>query len=111
MERKKQNVCGGCQDHEVLNAMKSRSMFYDSAKSNDGKEVNDGVDDCDNDCFGGCIGVILMIVAMLLKKMVFMVVVMVVQYLHRHVHILGYYALCQAIVSVILQDKSQAQAP
>eukprot|EP00957_Ditylum_brightwellii_P185911 14153928-Ditylum_brightwellii.AAC.1 len=56
MERKKQNVGGGCQDHEVLNATKSRSVFYDGAKSNDGKEVNGGVDDCVDNCFDGCVG-------------------------------------------------------
>eukprot|EP00957_Ditylum_brightwellii_P194088 14780971-Ditylum_brightwellii.AAC.1 len=53
MERKKQNVSGECQDHEVLNATKSRSVLYDSAKLNDGKEVIVGVDDCVDNCFDG----------------------------------------------------------
>eukprot|EP00957_Ditylum_brightwellii_P042866 3244553-Ditylum_brightwellii.AAC.1 len=35
----KLNACG-------LNAMKSRSVLYDSVISNEGKEVGDGVDDC-----------------------------------------------------------------
>eukprot|EP00957_Ditylum_brightwellii_P123802 9437414-Ditylum_brightwellii.AAC.1 len=41
MERKKQNSSGKCQDREVLSAIKSRSVLYDSAKSNDGKEVDE----------------------------------------------------------------------
>eukprot|EP00957_Ditylum_brightwellii_P085530 6505629-Ditylum_brightwellii.AAC.2 len=35
--------------------MKSRSVLYDSAKSNDGKEVDDDVDDCVDNCFDGCV--------------------------------------------------------
>eukprot|EP00957_Ditylum_brightwellii_P103046 7853253-Ditylum_brightwellii.AAC.1 len=50
MGRKKQNECGECQDHGVLNVMKSRSLLYDSVKSNDGKEVDDIVDRCINSC-------------------------------------------------------------
>eukprot|EP00957_Ditylum_brightwellii_P074970 5697200-Ditylum_brightwellii.AAC.1 len=54
MQRKKLNSSGACQDHEVPNAMKSRSVLYDSAKSNDRKEFDetmllndvDDVDDC-----------------------------------------------------------------
>eukprot|EP00957_Ditylum_brightwellii_P055132 4178822-Ditylum_brightwellii.AAC.1 len=55
MERKKQNVSGECQDHEVPNATKSRSMLYDSAKSDDGKEVDVGVDDCVDNHFDECV--------------------------------------------------------
>eukprot|EP00957_Ditylum_brightwellii_P161871 12324450-Ditylum_brightwellii.AAC.1 len=40
MERKKKNSSGECQDNEILNATKRRSVLYDSAKSNDGKEVD-----------------------------------------------------------------------
>ena len=36
MVRKKQNTSGECQDHDVPNVTKSRSLLYDSAKLNDG---------------------------------------------------------------------------
>eukprot|EP00957_Ditylum_brightwellii_P008696 660109-Ditylum_brightwellii.AAC.1 len=48
MERKKQNAYG-------LNAAKSRSLLYDSAISNEGKEVDDGVDDYNDNHFNGCV--------------------------------------------------------
>eukprot|EP00957_Ditylum_brightwellii_P047664 3621378-Ditylum_brightwellii.AAC.1 len=53
MERKKQKSSGECQDYEVPNATKSRSVLYDSTKLKDGKEVNVGVDDCVNNHFDG----------------------------------------------------------
>eukprot|EP00957_Ditylum_brightwellii_P096675 7362798-Ditylum_brightwellii.AAC.1 len=53
MERKKQNTSGECQDHEFLNVMKIRSVLYYSAKSNDGKEVIVGIDDCVENHFDG----------------------------------------------------------
>eukprot|EP00957_Ditylum_brightwellii_P063643 4830718-Ditylum_brightwellii.AAC.2 len=40
MGRKQQNACGECQDHAVPNVTKSRHLLYDSAKLNDGKEVD-----------------------------------------------------------------------
>eukprot|EP00957_Ditylum_brightwellii_P156979 11947318-Ditylum_brightwellii.AAC.1 len=54
MERKKQNSSGECQDHEGLNETKSRSVLYDSAKLNDGKEVDDAMllNDVDNSVDG-----------------------------------------------------------
>eukprot|EP00957_Ditylum_brightwellii_P207542 15353440-Ditylum_brightwellii.AAC.1 len=36
-----QNACGECQDHGVPNMTKSRRLLYDSAKLNDGKEVDE----------------------------------------------------------------------
>eukprot|EP00957_Ditylum_brightwellii_P048046 3648736-Ditylum_brightwellii.AAC.1 len=41
MERKRLNSSGEWQDHEVLNATKSKNVLYDSTKSNDGKEVDE----------------------------------------------------------------------
>eukprot|EP00957_Ditylum_brightwellii_P202235 15329223-Ditylum_brightwellii.AAC.1 len=37
---KEHNVCGECQDHGVPNVTKSRNWLSDSAKLNDGKEVD-----------------------------------------------------------------------
>eukprot|EP00957_Ditylum_brightwellii_P183665 13989763-Ditylum_brightwellii.AAC.1 len=56
MERKKQKAYGECPDHQVLNVMKHRSVMYDSATLNDGKEVDVAFDDCVNDHFNGCVG-------------------------------------------------------
>eukprot|EP00957_Ditylum_brightwellii_P029807 2254714-Ditylum_brightwellii.AAC.1 len=54
MGRKKQNAYGKCQDHGLPNVIKSRSWLYDSAKSNDGKEVDYiGVNDHVNNYFDG----------------------------------------------------------
>eukprot|EP00957_Ditylum_brightwellii_P088198 6718230-Ditylum_brightwellii.AAC.1 len=54
-ERKKQNASDECQDHEVPNVTKSRSVLYDSAKLNDGKEVDETMllTDVDNSVDGG----------------------------------------------------------
>eukprot|EP00957_Ditylum_brightwellii_P133053 10145515-Ditylum_brightwellii.AAC.1 len=54
-ERKKLNLSSESQDYEVPNAIKSRSMLYDSAKSNDRKEVYVGIDDCVKHHFDGCV--------------------------------------------------------
>eukprot|EP00957_Ditylum_brightwellii_P131284 10013009-Ditylum_brightwellii.AAC.1 len=53
MGRMKQNASGECQDHEVQNVTKSRSLLYDSAKLDDGKEVNVGVDEYIDNCCDG----------------------------------------------------------
>eukprot|EP00957_Ditylum_brightwellii_P147658 11244496-Ditylum_brightwellii.AAC.1 len=49
MEKKKQNPINECQDHEVPNVTKSRSVLYGSVKSNDGKEVDETMLLCDVD--------------------------------------------------------------
>eukprot|EP00957_Ditylum_brightwellii_P053851 4079947-Ditylum_brightwellii.AAC.1 len=46
VQRMKQSTCGEYQDHGVLNVTKSRSLLSDSIKSNNGKEVDVGVDEC-----------------------------------------------------------------
>eukprot|EP00957_Ditylum_brightwellii_P002564 196782-Ditylum_brightwellii.AAC.1 len=53
--RKKQHTSGECQDHEVPNVMKSRSVLYVSAKLNDRKEDNETMllNDIDNSVDGG----------------------------------------------------------
>eukprot|EP00957_Ditylum_brightwellii_P123573 9421434-Ditylum_brightwellii.AAC.1 len=57
MKTKKLNSSSECQDHEVPNATKNRSVLYNSAKLKDRKEVDIGVDDCVNDYFDGFVGV------------------------------------------------------
>eukprot|EP00957_Ditylum_brightwellii_P063467 4817807-Ditylum_brightwellii.AAC.1 len=51
----KKNGYGECQDHGVLNVTKSRSLLSDSAKSNNGKEFDVGVDDCVNNHVDNCV--------------------------------------------------------
>eukprot|EP00957_Ditylum_brightwellii_P057769 4380628-Ditylum_brightwellii.AAC.1 len=55
MQRKKQNAGGECQDHRVPNMMKIKSLLSDSAKSNDGKEVDETMllHDVDDSVDGG----------------------------------------------------------
>eukprot|EP00957_Ditylum_brightwellii_P112123 8549190-Ditylum_brightwellii.AAC.1 len=45
---KEQNACSP-------NITKNRSVLYDSMKSTDAEEEDDGVDGCVDDCFNGCV--------------------------------------------------------
>eukprot|EP00957_Ditylum_brightwellii_P081387 6190841-Ditylum_brightwellii.AAC.1 len=49
VQKMKQNARGECQDHGVLSVNKNRILLSESAKLNDGKEVDDYVDDHVND--------------------------------------------------------------